>query len=135
MIIEVAEAIMQQFNATPLLKDALSGHLYYEQAPQDMSGDYGVFYILGGTQDELMGDADDNIKNLEVQFNLFSDAADGGYRIAGLRGFLMDCYDWVILAVDGYNPIKMQPLSWLSIPVTDNIRQITVNYEVSVQKD
>ncbi len=135
MIVELAEAIVQQYKADLILKNALADGLYYEQAPEELTGDYCVFYILGGSQEEIMGDADDCIKNLDVQFNLFSDTADGGETIATLKKYLSTCFDWVTLRVDDYNSIKMEPISWSALPVMDNIRQITVIYEAGIIKE
>ena len=133
MIVELAEAITQQYKADIVLKNALT--MYYEQAPEESTGDYCTFYILGGSRDEIMGDADDCIKNVDVQFNIFSDATDGGETIAMLKKYLSTCYNWVTLRVDGYGCIKMEPVSWSAMPVRDNIRQITVIYEAGIQKE
>lgn len=133
MIVEVAEAIMQQYKADVVLKNAFT--MYYEQAPEELTGSYCVFYILGGSRDEIMGGADDCIKNLDVQFNLFSDIRDGGETIAMLKKFLSTCYDWTTLKVDEYSCIKMEPISWSALPVVDNIRQITVIYEAGIIKE
>ncbi len=133
MIVEICEAIMKQYKADVVLKNAFT--MYYEQAPEELTGSYCVFYILGGSRFEIMGGADDCIKNLDVQFNLFSDTADGGETIAILKKFLSTCFDWVTLRVDGYDCIKMEPVSWSALPVMDKIRQITVIYEAGIIKE
>jgi len=135
MIAELCEAIMQRYKANLILKNALTDGLYYEQAPEELTGNYCVFYILGGSQMKIMGGADDCIRNIDVQFNLFNDTYDGGETIVMLKKYLSACYDWVTLNVDGYGHIKMEPVSWSAIPVMDNIRQITVIYEVGIQKE
>lgn len=126
---------MRKFNADTTFKNALTDGLHYEQAPQNTDGSYCVFYIIGGSNDEIMGDAEDCIKNLDLQFNLFSNVLDGGGTMALLKKLLSACYDWVFLNVTGFGCIKMEPVSWVALPITDGWRQMTVIYELGIQKE
>ncbi len=129
MIFETAEAIV-------LMGKALSFSLFYEQAPQKQTGDYGLFFILGGSQDEFMGGRDDNLKLLDVQFNIFSKKDDGGSRIINMKSELSDLFDWTKnLIVDGYDVLKVQPVSFFQVPIQDFYRQFTINYEIELQKE
>jgi hypothetical protein len=135
MIAEAAKAIMQEYKSDIALKSTLTSGMFYEQATEDLAGNYCVFYIFGGSKEELMGDKDDCLNNLDVQFNLYSDAIDGGEAIASMKEILSDCYDWAVLNVSGYGCYKMEPISFSVIPVIDGWRQITVIYELGIQKE
>ncbi len=129
MIIETAEAIV-------MLGKNLSYSLFYEQAPQDQTGNYGLFFILGGSQDEFMGGRDDNLKNLDVQINIFSKEDDGGLKIISMKQEFSDLFDWTkTLIVDGYHVLKVQPVSFFQVPIQDKYRQFTINYEIELQKE
>lgn len=129
MIIETSEAITMK-------GASLSFPLYYEQGPQGIEGDYGIFFILGGTQDEFMGGKDDNLKLLDIQCNLFSNQDDGGYRIMGMKQEWSDLIDWTkTMPVDGYTVLKVQPVSFFQVPIQDLYRQFTINHEIELQKE
>ena len=133
MIAAIAEAIMQKYNANQQLVDVVG--LHYEIAPEDTEGDYAVFFFVGGDRDEIMGGADDAIHNIEIQFNLFSDATDGGYRISAMHQVLNSVFDWTTINVAGYSRLKFQPTTWTALRVEDNYRQISQMYELSIEKE
>ncbi len=135
MIAETAEAIMQKYKSNVVLKTALTSGMFYEQAAEELTGSYCVFYLLGGSQTELMGDKDACLKNLDLQFNIYSDVRDGGETIATIKKNLSGCFDWAVLNVEGFGCYKVEPVSWSSIPITDGWRQITVIYELGIQKE
>jgi hypothetical protein len=103
LITEAAEAIYQEYLKAPALKAVLPDGFYYEQAPQDTDGRYCVFFILGASTEEIMGGQDDRILYLSVQFNLFSNAADGGSKMADMVERLTRAYDWKVLQIDGFS--------------------------------
>ena len=134
MIAQVARAITQHFNKSTTLKDALAGGLFFQQAPQDVSFPYAVFYLLGGSIEEIM---DPNLKNsiidMDLQFNIFTDSQDGGSAIASVSEIFSDAYDWAEIHVDGYSRIKMQRLTPPIVVYVDEIWQVSLNYELSFQ--
>jgi len=135
MISEVQEAIMQKFNASPSLRDALSGNMFYQNAEQDQTGSYVVFSIEGITQEEIMGTADDNITDVEIQFSIFTDLNDGGMQIGLLSDLLMEAFDWEEIHVDGYHWIKMQREALVSLGYVDEVWQSVINYSLGIQKE
>lgn len=135
MITEVAEAVMKKFKSCLILKTALAGRLYFQQAPQNVSSPYGVFSINGSTYEELMGGADDNMVTVDLQFNLYSSADDGGQDIASLAEQLDGCFNWQELNADGYRYIKMQRESIADVGFVDEIWQVTVMYSLGIQKE
>ena len=129
MIIETAEAIT-------LKGKELSFSLFYEQAPQVIEVDYGIFFILGGTQDEFMGGRDDNLKLLDIQCNIFSREDDGGYRIMAMKEEWSDLIDWTkTIPIDGWRTLKVEPVSFFQVPIQDLYRQFTINHEIQLQKE
>ena len=130
----IAESIIQKFNAHIAFKNAL-GNLYFQQAPQGSTFPYGVFYFNGSTQDEIMGGSDDNITQVDIQFNLFTKTDDGGADISKLVELLRDCYHWQTLNIDGWRNIKTQQVTILNTVYIDNIWKITIDYELWIQKE
>ena len=134
MIAKIAQGITQHYNASTNLRDALTGGLYFQQAPQDVTFPYAVFYILGITHEELMGDIDSNITDVEIQFNIFEKAQDGGSSIVSVAEILDAAFHWSAINIDGYNRVKMQRQALLPLSYIDEIWQIPITYELSIQK-
>jgi len=134
MITEVAEAVMKKYKGNLILRDVLTG-LYFQQAPQNAVSPYGVFYFNGATYDEIMGGPNDNITTVDLQFNLFSDADDGGQEIAVLAEQLDNCFNWQELYADDYHHIKMQRDTIVDVGFVDEVWQITTMYSMSIQKE
>lgn len=134
VIKEVAESVIAKYEADVNLKSGLKGGLWFQQAQAENESPYGVFYIIGITQEEIMGTADDNIYEVSIQFNLFSAATDGGYEIAEMVKLLTTCYDWQTLTITGYNLLKMQRESIMQLGLRDGVWQSTINYAMGIQK-
>lgn len=135
MIKEIAQAVMQKFDASSVLKGQLSGGLYFQLAPQNATFPYGVFYFNGITIEEIMGSATNNITTAELQFNLFSNAADGGEEIAVLTDEFATAFDWQELFVAGWRYIKMQKENVLALGLVDSVWQSVINYSLGLQKE
>jgi hypothetical protein len=134
-IAEIAKAIMDRFEASANLKSVMSGGLFFQQASQDLTGSYGVFYINEVTQEEIMGGADDNITEVGIQFNIFTDVNDGGEQIALLTSLFTEAYDWQEINVIGYKYIKMQRENILPLGFVDEVWQSSINYTLGIQKE
>jgi hypothetical protein len=136
VITEIAEAIMNKFRGSTTFKSALSGGLYFQQAPQeDVSSPYGVFYIMGVLDEEIFGTADNNLREITVQFSLFNEIDDGGESIGLLVKLLTDLYDWCKLVIDGYSSYKCQREMIGPILYTDEIWQGTIDYAIGMCKE
>lgn len=135
MMTQVLSAIKAQFQGNAVLKGLLTGGLYFQQAPQTASSPYGVYYYMGSTQDEFMGGADDNIKEIEIQFNLFDDYDDGGVRLAGIMEKLRQAFDWQTIKIDDYQCLKVEPISEFGVRMIDDIWQATINYNFGLIKE
>ena len=134
MIAEVAQAIMQKYNGNAVLKNALSGGLHFQRAPQDQSKPYGVFFIDGIDREEIMGGADDNITHVDIQISVFSDDDTGGQLIAELAGAVTSCFHWQGIILEGYLYLKMQEVQVDPILYVDEIWQANLMYELWMQK-
>tara|TARA_Y100000310_G_scaffold308277_1_gene351223 strand:+ start:227 stop:628 length:402 start_codon:yes stop_codon:yes gene_type:complete len=131
MIIEVAEGIIEQYRQSRNLN--LTG-LYYVQAPQDATLPYGVFSFVTITKAEFMGDADANIKEFEIQVNMYSDSDDGGAEISALADDFTEYFNWKEVYVEGYEYIKMQEMSIIPVGIVDEVWQVTMMYNLWIQK-
>jgi len=134
MLTEVAQAIMKGYEQSIRFKSELTGGLYFQQAPQDVLTPYGVFYITGGSRDEIMGTANSAVLEVSIQFNLFDDSDDGGETIALLTDLLCQTYDWQPMFVTGFHHVKMQPEGLLPITFTDGFWQGGATYSLGIQK-
>jgi hypothetical protein len=135
LIAKVAQAITQHFNSSSALKDALTGGLYFQQAPQDASSPYAVFYFIGASHEEIMSSTSiNNIIDIDLQFNIFEDSQDGGVGIASLAEILDNAFHWAEIHVDGYSRIKMQRQAILPVQYVDEIWQVSITYELSFQQ-
>ena len=134
MIKEIAQAIIQHYNASTDLRDVLTG-LYFQQAPQNATSPYAVFYITGISHDELMGvNYTNSIINAEIQFSIFENAQDGGSSLAIAADLLDNAFHWAEIYVDGSSGIKMQRQVILPVMYIDEIWQVSITYELSFQK-
>jgi len=135
VIKQVAEGIMTQYNGSQALKRALWSGLWHQQAPETVTISWGVFYIIGVSDEEIAGTADDNLRDVSVQFSLFSETTDGGENIALLVRLLTEAFDWCNFRANGYAVHKCQRDSIGSILYTDEIWQGTVDYTIGMQKE
>ncbi|KKN58270.1 hypothetical protein LCGC14_0553500 [marine sediment metagenome] len=134
MIAPVARAITQHYNKSTTLKDALAGGLFFQQAPQDVSFPYAVFYFIGASHEEIMDATFKNsIIDVDLQFNIFTDSQDGGASIASVSEILDNAYHWAEIHVDGYSRIKMQRQAIMPVLYVDEIWQVSITYELSFQ--
>ena len=134
MIKQVADAVKAKFDANVALKGALTGGLWFTQAPQNVGFPYAVFYMLGGTRDEIMGTAEQCVKNVDVQINIFGNLRDGGSQIAELSTLCTDCYNWVDLTVADYSSVFVSPEGLPIIQCIDDVWQATCYYTIGVEK-
>lgn len=135
MIRQLAQAIYQKFNNSASLKSALKGGLYFQRAPQNATSPWCVFQFIGSSDSEVMGTADDNLRESEIQFSLFSTKTDGGSEIAVLTEKLSDVFDWCILSLEGFANYKCQRTVLGALLYTNEIWQSTISYEIGVYKE
>ncbi len=134
MMEEIKESVFRVYNESSLV-DLLPERFYYQQAPQFEDGTYGIFSIENITRDEYCGGAEDVIRTADLQFQFFSNADDGGLRLANIIDECGDTYDWQIFTISGYATVKMQPISITNILYVDSFWQATVSYELAFIKE
>lgn len=134
-LVDIIDAVFQKFQGSVTLKQALTGGLYYQQAPQENPFPFVAFYLNGITQEEVMGADDCNLYDVEIQFNIYSKALDDGNELSLLVDELTKVFDWTKLNVSGWHCIKMQRDTVAPILFVDEIWQATINYELGLQKE
>ena len=133
MIKVVADSVMNKYNAD--FGTVLTGGLYYQQAPTDVTSPYSVFYINGITTDEIMGAADQNITDVELQFNLFSTSNDGGLNLAAIVDRFIDVMDWTTMSLaDSWYCVRMQRENLINLGYVDEIWQVSLIYMLGISK-
>ena len=135
MITQIAEAITNHYNNASELNSALTGGLWFMQASDDSDTPYGVFFFGGSTVDETMGTANNKIEQVELQFNLFSNEDDGGYKVANLARLVSEAFDWQEVDVNDYTTIKMQRVNTQPIIFVDDFWQVTIIFELHILKE
>jgi hypothetical protein len=131
----MAEAIIAAYRDDADLSAGLTGGLWFQQAAEENDSPYAVFYITGVVREELMGTADDNITEVDIQFNVFSSATDGGYEIADITDRVKACFDWTTIYPTGYRCVWVKPENILPVGLVDEIWQTTLNYNIGIQKE
>jgi len=134
VLIEVCKSIMTAFQADGNCVAKLTNGLWYTQAPIETVPPYGVFYWVSMVQDEYMNDADDNIRNITIQFSLFTEADDGGKEIGEMMEAVKATFDWATLTVDDYTMVKMQPVLVGPVEFIDETWQVNLDYELGIIK-
>lgn len=133
MIAEVAKGIMTYFK-TSNAYSIVDGRLFFQQAPQDVSFPYAVFFFNGATHEEIMSSTSiNNIIECDIQLNLFDDSQDGGLRIADIAKEFDDAFHWATINVGGYSCIKMQRDNIQPVIYVDEIWQVTIYYNLGMQ--
>jgi hypothetical protein len=131
MITELAESIMNKYEQSTTLRNALTGGLYFQQAPQTTSSPYGVFRFNGTTTEDFLGATrTKQIQMAEVEFGLYTDADDGGQELAKLIDLITLAFDFTELSMSGYYNVSMKRDSIEAIDFVDEIWQVIINYEV-----
>lgn len=136
MIIQTAKAIRQKFDSNSNLGSLLSGGLYFQQAPQDVTSPWGVFMIIGVSDEEIMGSsADVNLREMDIQVSLFSEKPDGGEEIGLITELFTEAFDWTDLYVAEYSVYKVQRSLIGPITFIDEIWQSNISYTIGMQKE
>ncbi|MAE81616.1 MAG: hypothetical protein CMB80_02685 [Flammeovirgaceae bacterium] len=135
MIEIIAKSIRSHFTSNSDLNTLLGGRMYFQKAPQEPVMPYCVFYINNVGKQEIMSTVDDRIDEVDIQFNLYTNADDGGLQIADMAEKLDSAFDWQTVTVTGYSLIKMQRTNIANINAVDDIWQSVIDYELWVQKN
>ena len=109
MIKELCEAIMDKYKSTEELQAVLSGGMYYQQAPQDVSKPYCVFRIPLLTNEKFLGVTADRKKMFiaAVEFISITDNEQGGEEIDNVMSQVQQAYDESELEMDGFYTVAV----------------------------
>lgn len=135
MIEVLLQAISEKYSSNTQLKNALTGGLWFTQAPEENAMPYAVMYYIGDSNFELMGGVNDREITVEIQVNIFSDKTDGGFELLRLIRFFKEAFDWQILNIAGYKCIKVQNTVNTGINYIDEIWQTNLVYEIGLIKE
>ncbi len=128
----VTSAIQTDFEGDADLSAALSGGLWFTEAPQDVELPYGVYYWFDSFVREFLGNENNRMEIPQLQFNLFSD--NGSLDIADIASKTMALYDWNTITLDTdstqYSTALFERLSALNVGFVDDVWQYTIIYEL-----
>ena len=138
MIAVLGSAIWNRFNAENTLQAALTGGLWFGDAPDSTSYPFGTFNIDGIVRDEIMGSStgtsSEGINKASIRIQVYSKDLTGGTDISTLIDKAVNCFDWCTLTITGYTPIKMGGSIIAPIIYEDEIWQGSLLYEIWFQK-
>jgi len=134
MIRQLAQAIRQHYLGATELQDVLTGGLWFQRGPQNETFPYAILYIIGADKEQFLG-ASNQMKRVQVQISIFSDATDGGDTIMLATEKFADAFDWCELHINGYYSVKMENTLMGPISNIDDIWQSILNYEVWFVKE
>lgn len=130
MIAELCTGIYTLYNNSATIKAALTGGLFFTQAPQTVSSPYGVFYFIGSVADEIMGTKNNKIEKAEIQFSFFSTATDGGAELAALTHTFEQNFNWQTLTFTTYTCIANRQRTIMPVELVDGVWQTVLVYEI-----
>ena len=122
-------AIMVRYaDEAVLLSDSLTG-LWNTQAPQEVVFPYGVFALISDVPSWTFSE---NLEDILLQFNLFSDESDP-VEICALFELLKTAFDFHELAIDNYETIYMVRENAI-LTRLENVWQYNVIYRILLGK-
>lgn len=139
MILDVAQAIMNKFNETPggdALRLALSGGLFFTEAPDNVAFPYGVFTWDDSFIDEQAGGFTSALEIASISVELYSKNDDGGLEVFDIEEKFIRLFDWSILTYPvspGYVHVSIRRMSEINRGKIDNVWTINLNYEVQYE--
>jgi hypothetical protein len=119
-------AIMTRYTNVAL-SSLLTG-LWNTQAPQDAVFPYGVFQLISDVPDWTFSE---NLENILLQFNLFSDTSDP-VEICNLFELLKTAFDFLDLTIANYETVSM--IRENAILTRNGYWQYNVTYRVLLGK-
>jgi len=121
-------AIMIRYAAVPLAS-SLTGGLWSTLAPQDTAFPYGVFSLISDVPEWTFGE---NLENILLQFNLFSNTSDP-VQVCALFTLLKTAFDFLDLSIDNYETVSLIRENAILTKVED-IWQYNVTYRILLGK-
>ena len=126
---------MTRYNETPAgddLRAALTGGLFFTQAPPNVSFPYGVFTWDGSNIDEIAGTRLNAIETASMTFSIYSENDDGGTEIFDIIEKFIEHFDWSTLTYPAgeYSHLAMHRISVTNRGKIERIWTIDLIYNV-----
>ena len=136
MITQVAKAIKALYDGAggAALRTVNTGGQWLQQAPEGTTEPYIVIFITGSTTDDMMGAATNRLETVDVQFNIYSKADDGGVESADILDKLIALYDWSTLTYTSYTHISVRRTGTANVGFVDEVWQMVALYEITYQE-
>jgi hypothetical protein len=130
----VYKAIMDEYEANANLVAALVGGLHLQTQEQQTVNQppypYATFFKVTQVPEYTFTELGENST---IQFDIFDNSTSVA-TISDAAGYLKACFDLAELTVSSYNHILMMR-EWESEPVPfDEVRQISIQYRLIIQK-
>lgn len=97
---ELIDAIYTTFSANPTLSASLSGGLFFDEATQDSSYPYGVYFVNNIMPSGYLpiSTTSNKVEEYSVQFNIWDESRPRSI-ITGIEDDMKGCYDDTIMTV------------------------------------
>jgi len=137
MIRELSTSIIDKFNDPDglILRTALTGGLWFMEAPESTSYPYGVYTWDGSNVEEICGGQDQRIETASISVSLFSKNDDGGAEVFDISEKFMKLFDWCTLVFPAgkYEHIAFSRQSIIQRGKSDGVWVIDINYEAQYE--
>lgn len=129
----VTKAVMTKYNSAGALnlRNALTGGLWFNRAPDNTEVPYAVFFWNGTEIDDMMGGQNERIEKVNLQFNIYAGNEDAGASLMNIEDLMQTLFDWCALEYPqgcDYRHVAFQRTAILPMTNYDNYFQITLVY-------
>ena len=109
------------------MRAANTGGLWLNEAKDDVTPPYTAFSWIASTAEDYMGG---NYEIASIQFDVFSEADDGGMEALGIADKLMALYNDAVLTITNHTHIAMIRDGTGAAIFIDDVWQITITYSL-----
>ncbi len=133
MLTKFATAIYSLYTGAggATLRAANTGGLWLAKGKDGVVEPFIRFNIVGSTIEDMMGAIDNRLETVDLQFDIFSKADDGGVQVADITDKLTALYDWATLTYTTFTHVACRRTGIINVGFVDEVWQNTALYEVT----
>jgi len=111
---------------------AIGGRIYYQQAPQEATYPFCVFFLIDERYDYMFLE---EFEEHVIQFNIYSNDTASSDEAGDIYGYLTTLFDWCTLTVSGFIHLKMErEFAVLDKLEDDDVWQYAVQYRLLIRE-
>jgi hypothetical protein len=133
MIDDVMTALYNKFKTNTSLKALLDGGWWHTEAPDEVIGNYVVVDANTMLFDEMMGAADNSIKDASIIINVFVQSINGSAVMADVTTKIRNMLNWQSLTIGDNNFISCQVIGIDSVTKDRDYWQSVISLNIKYQ--